>query len=96
MSNTRIGLQRSTLILQPAALAQLELRNRIVVAPMTRVSARRDGVPTAHMAQYYSNFARGEFGLIISEGIFAEARYGRAYARQPVSSPQNRSTDGAG
>jgi 2,4-dienoyl-CoA reductase-like NADH-dependent reductase (Old Yellow Enzyme family) len=75
--------QRAASILQPADLCGLRLRNRIVVAPMTRVSAGPDGIPTAGMAEYYANFARGEFGLIVSEGIYPEATFGRAYSRQP-------------
>jgi 2,4-dienoyl-CoA reductase-like NADH-dependent reductase (Old Yellow Enzyme family) len=73
----------AALILQPVGLGGLQLRNRIAVAPMTRVSASPDGVPTARMATYYAEFGRGEFGLIISEGIFPEARFGPGYARQP-------------
>lgn len=75
--------RRIHLILQPAQLSGLQLRNRIVVAPMTRVSATAHGVPTAHMASYYADFARGGFGLILSEGIFPEPTFGRAYERQP-------------
>jgi 2,4-dienoyl-CoA reductase-like NADH-dependent reductase (Old Yellow Enzyme family) len=35
------------------------------------------------MATYYAEFARGGFGLILSEGIFPDETFGRAYARQP-------------
>jgi 2,4-dienoyl-CoA reductase-like NADH-dependent reductase (Old Yellow Enzyme family) len=76
-------VHRTPLILQPTTLSGLALRNRIVVAPMTRVSASQEGVPTERMATYYSEFAAGEFGLIITEGIFPDADFGRAHARQP-------------
>jgi 2,4-dienoyl-CoA reductase-like NADH-dependent reductase (Old Yellow Enzyme family) len=33
------------------------LRNRFAVAPMSRVSAGFDGVPTANMQTYYEAFA---------------------------------------
>ena len=54
------------ILLEPIVLAGLQLRNRVVVAPMTRVSATADDVPTERMARYYAAFARGEFGLIIT------------------------------
>ena len=43
-------------------------RNRIMVAPMTRISASETGVPGEKMQDYYSRFARGGFGAIITEG----------------------------
>jgi 2,4-dienoyl-CoA reductase-like NADH-dependent reductase (Old Yellow Enzyme family) len=39
------------------------------MAPMTRRMALEDGIPTADMVAYYARRARGEVGLIISEGI---------------------------
>jgi 2,4-dienoyl-CoA reductase-like NADH-dependent reductase (Old Yellow Enzyme family) len=45
----------------------MTLRNRIVMAPMTRESAA-DGVPTLEMANYYQRRAIGGTGLIITEG----------------------------
>jgi 2,4-dienoyl-CoA reductase-like NADH-dependent reductase (Old Yellow Enzyme family) len=50
--------------LQAIRLGNLELANRLSVAPMTRVSASPDGVPTMDMADYYTEFAAGGFGLI--------------------------------
>jgi 2,4-dienoyl-CoA reductase-like NADH-dependent reductase (Old Yellow Enzyme family) len=73
----------TNLLLQPIALAGLALRNRIVVAPMTRISATDEGVPTARMASYYSDFAHGGFGLIITEGIYPDQAHGQGYVRQP-------------
>ena len=45
----------------------LHLPNRILMAPLTRGRATREGVPTAIMAEYYRQ--RAAAGLIISEGI---------------------------
>lgn len=42
------------------------LKNRIVMAPMTRVSATAELVPTAAMADYYAR--RADAGLIVTEG----------------------------
>ena len=39
-------------ILENVAVNQLQLRNRVVVAPMTRVSTKGDGVPTETMDKY--------------------------------------------
>ena len=53
--------------------SDLVLRNRIVMAPMTRRFAGEDGVPTAEMANYYQKRAAGEVGLIISEGTAVDS-----------------------
>ena len=47
---------------------ELELPNRIVMAPLTRMRARsHDHVPTAMLTEYYAQ--RASAGLIVSEGI---------------------------
>ncbi|NEE03730.1 NADH:flavin oxidoreductase [Phytoactinopolyspora halotolerans] len=69
--------------LKPAQIGPLELLNRLAVAPMTRVSATPDGVPTRQMAEYYASFARGGFGLIITEGTYTDLRYSQGYLNQP-------------
>ncbi|MDB5109352.1 MAG: 2,4-dienoyl-CoA reductase, partial [Mucilaginibacter sp.] len=51
----------------PFQLKSLNIRNRIVMAPMTR-SFSPNGVPTANVAAYYRKRAEGEVGLILSEG----------------------------
>ena len=48
-----------------AQAGDLHLRNRIVMAPLTRCRATDNRVPTALMAQYYQQ--RAGAGLIISE-----------------------------
>ncbi|CAM3834671.1 12-oxophytodienoate reductase 2 [Pseudomonas reidholzensis] len=59
------------------------LRNRLAVAPMTRVSATETGLATAEMAQYYQRFAQGGFGLVITEGLYTDQRYAQGYPCQP-------------
>lgn len=44
----------------------LTLKNRIVMAPMTRVAVGQDFIPTAAMVDYYAR--RADAGLIITEG----------------------------
>jgi 2,4-dienoyl-CoA reductase-like NADH-dependent reductase (Old Yellow Enzyme family) len=51
----------------PFKLKTLDLKNRIVMAPMTR-SFSPNGVPTDDVANYYQKRAEGEVGLILSEG----------------------------
>ena len=46
-------------------LRGLALRNRVVMAPLTRARAGRDRVPNELMAEYYAQ--RASAGLIISE-----------------------------
>jgi 2,4-dienoyl-CoA reductase-like NADH-dependent reductase (Old Yellow Enzyme family) len=58
-------------LFRPFTLKSLELKNRIVMAPMTRSRSPR-GVPTAEVAQYYARRAAAEVGLIVSEGTVIE------------------------
>lgn len=64
----------------PVRLGELELANRIVMAPMTRSRAGTDGLPTPIMADYYGQ--RAGAGLIIAEGI-APSADGLGYCRTP-------------
>ena len=51
-------------------IGPLDLKNRLVMAPLTRQVADPDGTPTDEMAAYYARRARGGIGLIISEGTY--------------------------
>jgi N-ethylmaleimide reductase len=56
-------------LLEPYMLGDLQLRNRVVMAPLTRTRAANPGhVPTDLMRQYYEQ--RASAGLIISEGVW--------------------------
>ncbi|MFN9142556.1 MAG: alkene reductase [Betaproteobacteria bacterium] len=63
-----------------ADLGGLRLRNRVVMAPMTRNRAHPDGSPSALMVRYYAQ--RAQAGLIVTEGT-APSRTGRGYLRMP-------------
>ncbi|WP_230480755.1 alkene reductase [Sphingomonas sp. Leaf21] len=52
-------------VLQPTQLGDLALKNRIVMAPLTRSRSDDDGIPPAFAADYYAQ--RANAGLIISE-----------------------------
>ncbi|SFQ49886.1 2,4-dienoyl-CoA reductase [Amycolatopsis arida] len=69
--------------LTPVRLGRLDLPNRAVVAPMSRVSTRGDGVPTPAMARYYARYAAGGFGLVVTEGTYPDDRYSQSYPNQP-------------
>ena len=64
----------------PTTLGDLQLANRIVMAPMTRNRADADGTPNALMAEHYAQ--RASAGLIVAEGTWPEVT-GQAYCRQP-------------
>jgi 2,4-dienoyl-CoA reductase-like NADH-dependent reductase (Old Yellow Enzyme family) len=54
-------------LFSPLRLKSLELRNRVVMAPMTR-NFSPDGLPGADVAAYYRRRAEHDVGLILSEG----------------------------
>lgn len=58
---------KSDLLFKPFTLRNLELANRIVMAPMTRQFSP-NGVPDQNVADYYRRRAEGGVGLIITEG----------------------------
>jgi len=69
----------SNKLFSPINIGQMELKNRVVMAPMTR-SRAINNIPNAIMAQYYGE--RASAGLIITEGI-APSPNGCGYARIP-------------
>ncbi len=58
--------ERTPNLFTPYRLGPYELRNRVVMAPMTRNRAGEGNVPTALMAEYYAQ--RAGAGLIVTEG----------------------------
>ncbi|MBP1987739.1 NADH:flavin oxidoreductase [Halolamina salifodinae] len=64
-------------------LGEVELNNRVGLAPMTRVSATEDGRATAAMAHYYRKFAAGDFGFVVTEGVYPDDAYAQGYLNQP-------------
>jgi len=54
-------------LFQPFKLKSLNMKNRLVMAPMTRAFSP-EGVPTPEVADYYRKRAAGDVGLILSEG----------------------------
>jgi 2,4-dienoyl-CoA reductase-like NADH-dependent reductase (Old Yellow Enzyme family) len=64
-------------------LKGVQLTNRLAVAPMTRVSASVEGLPSQAMLDYYRRFALGGFGLVISEGLYTDQAFSQGYLNQP-------------
>ncbi len=65
-------------------LGPLQLKNRIVMAPMGAQNAEYDGTPTGEMAGYYARRAAGGVGMIITEGTYPTDELGCvAYLSQP-------------
>ena len=58
---------RKSILFQPVVLGRLSLKNRIVMAPMTR-GFSPEGVPGDDVAAYYARRAAHGVGLIITEG----------------------------
>ena len=52
-------------LFDPISYGTIDAKNRILMSPLTRGRATRDGVPTDIMVEYYA--LRADTGLIISE-----------------------------
>jgi N-ethylmaleimide reductase len=72
--------ERARNLFTPFQLGPYELRNRLVMAPMTRNRAGEGNVPTPLMAEYYAQ--RAGAGLIVTEGAQVSPR-GVGYADTP-------------
>jgi NADH:flavin oxidoreductases, Old Yellow Enzyme family len=72
-------------IFSPVRLGELNLPNRVVMAPMTRDRAGPDDEPTDLMVEYYRQ--RASAGLIVTEGV-QPSPAGKGYWRTPgIHSP---------
>ncbi len=69
----------SNILYSPYRLGRIELKNRLVMAPMTR-SRSSDNVPGDMVAAYYAQ--RAEAGLIVTEGT-SPSPNGLGYPRMP-------------
>lgn len=67
-------------LFEPVSLGAIALRNRIVMAPMTRSRAGAGDVPTETMGEYYAQ--RASAGMIVTEGTQPSAA-GKGYCRTP-------------
>ena len=67
-------------LFSPVTLGDLELANRVVMAPLTRMRSGAAGVPGDLVVEHYRQ--RAGVGLIITEGTYPNAE-SRAYPGQP-------------
>jgi 2,4-dienoyl-CoA reductase-like NADH-dependent reductase (Old Yellow Enzyme family) len=67
-------------LLDPIQVGDLQLPNRVFMAPLTRLRGTADHIPTAMMIEYYTQ--RASAGLIISEGTPVDPM-GVGYANVP-------------
>jgi N-ethylmaleimide reductase len=67
-------------LFEASSLGSLGLKNRVVMAPLTRARASIDHVPTAMMARYYAQ--RADCGLIVSEATAVDP-LGMGWFRAP-------------
>lgn len=70
-------------ILTPFDIGQVNLKNKFAVAPMTRISASEEGHASQRQVDYYERFAKGGFGLTITEGIYTDQKFSQGYLFQP-------------
>lgn len=68
------------MLFSPLTLGELELPNRLVMAPLTRLRSGAEGVPGPLVVEHYRQ--RASLGLIVSEGIYPSPA-GRSYPGQP-------------
>jgi 2,4-dienoyl-CoA reductase-like NADH-dependent reductase (Old Yellow Enzyme family) len=70
-------------LLQSVNFNSIEMPNHFALAPMTRTSANADGTPNTLMADHYERYARGGFGLVITEGTYTDTESSQGYGNQP-------------
>jgi N-ethylmaleimide reductase len=80
-------MSKTNAILTSYQLGDINIANRVVMAPMTRNRADADGTPNSLMRDHYSQ--RASAGLIVAEGTWPVAA-GQAYNRQPgIETPKH-------
>ncbi|OZE87174.1 alkene reductase [Rhodococcus sp. 15-649-1-2] len=67
-------------LFSPLTLGALDLENRLVMAPLTRVRSGRDGVPGPLVVEHYRQ--RSSLGLIVTEGTYP-SHAGQGFPGQP-------------
>jgi 2,4-dienoyl-CoA reductase-like NADH-dependent reductase (Old Yellow Enzyme family) len=68
------------MLFSPMTLGELELPNRLVMAPLTRVRSGKEGIPGPLVVEHYRQ--RASLGLIVSEGTYPSPA-GRGFPGQP-------------
>lgn len=77
------GIEAYPTLFSPGKLGSVALVNRAIVSPMTRTSATDDGLATDQMVDYYTEYARGGWGLVMTEATYVDEKYSQGYNNQP-------------
>jgi len=77
------GTRAYPTLFSPSRISTVTLANRAIVSPMTRTSATDDGLVTDQMVAYYAEFARGGWGLVMTEATYIDLKYSQGYINQP-------------
>ncbi|MGI5336539.1 alkene reductase [Streptomyces sp. CA-181903] len=80
MSVTSSPVSTGSSIFAPVTLGDIELANRVVMAPLTRSRSGTSGIPGELLAEYYRQ--RASAGLIITEGTYP-SHESQAFVGQP-------------
>lgn len=67
---------------RPGKIGQMELRNRVVMAPLGTNLADVNGAVSERLMEWHAERARGGVGLIIVGNAAADTRFGRGLAHQ--------------
>lgn len=76
-------MPRFPTLFSPGRLNRSHLRNRAVVAPLTRTSATASGEATQQMADYYRTYAENGWGLMIAESTYVDRLSAQSYLNRP-------------
>ena len=71
-----------TNLMQAFRIKNIEIRNRIVMAPMLSRLGNPDGVVSQKLIDYYAERAKGGVGLIIVEYCYIDAKESKAFQEQ--------------
>jgi N-ethylmaleimide reductase len=80
-NSTPLKIMQNATLFTPITLGELELNNRILMAPLTRCRCDADHVPSEIMIEYYTQ--RASAGLIIAEATMAIEGNSAFGAREP-------------
>ncbi|MCZ4281419.1 NADH:flavin oxidoreductase [Kiloniella laminariae] len=81
--NSTTDLETIAPLFKPFRLGSLDLANRVVMAPMTRLHSP-NGIPGEDVAAYYRRRAEGGVSLIITEGTYIDHKAANGYDNAPA------------
>lgn len=83
MLGNKMSNNNAAKLFESFSAGSLNLKNRTVMAPMTRTFSP-NYIPTDDVAKYYRRRAEGNVGLIITEGTFISHKAANGYERVPA------------